>query len=138
MDNRTRAKILLGEVIDDEELIEQVVTVCRCFFGEEDQRGFATRIRMLWFNLRENEVFHERVNQGYYSPEELCVITHAQIKPRPQKQQHHQSHKERKSHYTCGKCHGNDVTYSQLQTRRGDEGFTNYFYCATCGNRWKQ
>lgn len=37
----------------------------------------------------------------------------------------------------CGKCHKNNCTYNQLQTRSADEPMTTFVLCNNCGNRWK-
>ncbi len=39
--------------------------------------------------------------------------------------------------YKCKKCKSQKTWSYQLQTRSGDEGFTNYINCSNCGNRWK-
>ena len=38
---------------------------------------------------------------------------------------------------TCGKCKGNRLKYSQMQTRSADEPMTVMWQCVDCGNRWK-
>lgn len=39
--------------------------------------------------------------------------------------------------YTCGKCHKNECTYYQLQTRSADEPMTTFITCLNCYHRWK-
>lgn len=37
----------------------------------------------------------------------------------------------------CGKCHSRNTTYTLMQTRRADEGSTEFWFCRDCGKRWK-
>lgn len=37
----------------------------------------------------------------------------------------------------CPKCRSRNTTYTLLQTRRADEGATEYWYCRQCNKRWK-
>lgn len=37
----------------------------------------------------------------------------------------------------CGRCHKKRCYFYQLQTRGGDEGYTNFVTCINCGNRWR-
>jgi DNA-directed RNA polymerase subunit M/transcription elongation factor TFIIS len=37
----------------------------------------------------------------------------------------------------CGRCRSNKIHYSQLQTRSGDEGMTNFYRCLTCNHSWR-
>ena len=39
--------------------------------------------------------------------------------------------------FTCRKCHKNQCTYYQMQTRSADEPMTTFVQCISCGNRWK-
>jgi len=39
--------------------------------------------------------------------------------------------------YTCGRCHKNECTYYQLQTRSADEPMTTFVTCLNCGKRWR-
>jgi transcription elongation factor S-II len=39
--------------------------------------------------------------------------------------------------FTCRKCHKNQCTYYQMQTRSADEPMTTFVTCIPCGNRWK-
>lgn len=39
--------------------------------------------------------------------------------------------------FTCRKCHKNECTYYQMQTRSADEPMTTFVTCILCGNRWK-
>lgn len=39
--------------------------------------------------------------------------------------------------YRCGRCGKRECTYSQAQTRSGDEAMTTFVTCTNCGNRWK-
>lgn len=45
--------------------------------------------------------------------------------------------KRKEGLYTCFKCKGKQTTYTQLQTRRADEGMTTYVKCIKCGNSWR-
>jgi transcription elongation factor S-II len=37
----------------------------------------------------------------------------------------------------CIRCKGINTTYTQLQTRRGDECITSFALCYDCEKRWK-
>ena len=37
----------------------------------------------------------------------------------------------------CPRCRSRRTTYSLLQTRSGDEGMTQFWFCEECGRRWK-
>lgn len=39
--------------------------------------------------------------------------------------------------YTCGRCHKNECSYYQLQTRSADEPMTTFVTCLNCGKRWR-
>ena len=39
--------------------------------------------------------------------------------------------------FKCRKCHSNQCTYYQMQTRSADEPMTTFVTCINCGNRWK-
>lgn len=45
---------------------------------------------------------------------------------------------EESTMFQCRKCKSRLITYTQAQTRSADEPMTVFFYCATCGNRWRQ
>ena len=37
----------------------------------------------------------------------------------------------------CRSCKSNKITVEQRQTRSADEGFTVFFTCVSCGQRWR-
>jgi DNA-directed RNA polymerase subunit M/transcription elongation factor TFIIS len=39
--------------------------------------------------------------------------------------------------FKCGKCGQRKCTYTLAQTRRADEGMTQFIRCMVCNNRWK-
>ncbi|KAM9785928.1 transcription elongation factor A protein 2 [Neosynchiropus ocellatus] len=39
--------------------------------------------------------------------------------------------------FVCGKCHGKNCSYTQVQTRSADEPMTTFVVCNGCGDRWK-
>lgn len=39
--------------------------------------------------------------------------------------------------YQCKRCKSKRCIYYQMQTRSGDEGFTSFFQCTECSNRWR-
>ena len=39
--------------------------------------------------------------------------------------------------FECARCHKNETTYYQLQTRSADEAMTTFIECINCGNKWK-
>ena len=38
---------------------------------------------------------------------------------------------------TCPKCGNNDAYYWTVQTRRGDEGATEFYRCTKCKHTWR-
>jgi DNA-directed RNA polymerase subunit M/transcription elongation factor TFIIS len=42
---------------------------------------------------------------------------------------------QRKNFVVCSKCKSADVSFTQKQTRSGDEGMTSFVTCNVCGNR---
>lgn len=40
--------------------------------------------------------------------------------------------------FTCRKCKGQRIRYTELQMRSGDEGMTRFFRCHTCQHFWRQ
>ena len=40
--------------------------------------------------------------------------------------------------FHCGRCHGNNCSYYQLQTRSADEPMTTFVTCLNCGKKWKE
>ena len=38
----------------------------------------------------------------------------------------------------CPTCSGNQITYTQAQTRSADEGMTTFFFCESCKARWRE
>ena len=41
------------------------------------------------------------------------------------------------SQYHCDRCHMNQCSYYELQTRSADEAMTVFITCIVCGNKWK-
>ena len=39
--------------------------------------------------------------------------------------------------FKCMKCKKNQCSYTELQTRGGDESMTIFIRCVNCGNSWK-
>ncbi len=39
---------------------------------------------------------------------------------------------------TCPKCGHNEAYYWTVQTRRGDEGATEFYRCTKCGTTWRR
>jgi len=39
--------------------------------------------------------------------------------------------------FKCGKCKKRECTYTEMQTRGGDEAMTIFVRCCNCGNSWK-
>jgi transcription elongation factor S-II len=40
--------------------------------------------------------------------------------------------------FTCKKCHNNECTYYEMQTRSADESATIFVTCLKCGKNWKE
>lgn len=84
---------------------------------------------------------------------ELCVRTVASMCPssiRPQVFAGMDTEVERLSKVTlrntgavstmfeCPKCEARNCSYTELQTRSGDEGTTIFLFCHTCSHKWTQ
>tara|TARA_B110000977_G_C10896393_1_gene423470 strand:- start:221 stop:763 length:543 start_codon:yes stop_codon:yes gene_type:complete len=40
--------------------------------------------------------------------------------------------------FHCGRCHAENCSYYQLQTRSADEPMTTFVTCLNCGKKWKE
>lgn len=71
------------------------------------------------------EIFPE----GYYDADQACYERDQRGRPK--------NEPRTDAGQPCGKCHSRNTTYTLMQTRRADEGSTEYWFCRDCGKRWK-
>ncbi|AOM63451.1 putative transcription elongation factor S-II-related protein [Heterosigma akashiwo virus 01] len=99
-------------------------------------------------------VLNSLLNDKLWTAEQFVHLTHDELDPsmhewkkyvqmkwfdkyKQDKENNEQTNQENSGLLQCSKCKSNNTTYNQLQTRRGDEGITNFAFCFSCGNRWK-
>ena len=121
----------------------------------EVQQGSETlyrrKVRSIAFNLRNvkrNPRWAREVLSGKIPVEKAVWQTHREMFPEAYYDADQACYeREQRSHtkddtrtdagQPCGKCHSRNTTYTLMQTRRADEGSTEYWYCRDCGKRWK-
>lgn len=95
-----------------------------------------------------NERLFKRLISKEFKPYEIATMNHQYSFPEKWKElldektkrdrYLYEINKEMAStQHTCGRCHKNQTTYYQLQTRSADEPMTTFVTCLNCGNRWK-
>lgn len=113
---------------------------------------YKNRLRSRVINLKDarNPRLRESVRLGYISPEKLAVMTPEEMASDEMKKLREKLTKEAINDHQmartqgakttllkCGKCKGNNVEYTEMQTRSADEPMTTFAYCQDCGHRWK-
>ena len=89
------------------------------------------------------------VNNGEVKSQDIAFMTHQELCPEKweqlikakiirDKNKFEQKLEAMTDRYTCRKCHSKKFSYTQLQTRSGDEGITTYLTCLDCGTRMKK
>jgi DNA-directed RNA polymerase subunit M/transcription elongation factor TFIIS len=109
-----------------------------------------------WNNTKFVNLYTDRLRSIYLNLDKLSLvnckktafITHQEMKPEkwdPLIQLKIQKDKNKfeinvqsaTDTFTCRKCHKNQCTYYQQQTRSADEPMTTFVQCINCDNRWK-
>jgi transcription elongation factor S-II len=112
---------------------------------------YRSKSRCIFGNLKgnnNNSRLMERLRMGEFTPHELATMSHDRLYPEHwkeiideeelrQKSAYEQQHVAKTDRYRCGKCHKNQCSYYELQTRSADEPSTLFISCINCGNRWK-
>lgn len=119
------------------------------------RRRYKTYFQKVYFNLFINDCakdVQQRVKNGDLKLRDIVSTHHVDLNPEimieakkrydhllfvsGQSDQMKMMQSERKSGIKCAKCKSDKVEYTQLQTRSGDEGISNFALCV-CGHRWK-
>uniref|UniRef100_A0A7E4UNI4 Transcription elongation factor n=1 Tax=Panagrellus redivivus TaxID=6233 RepID=A0A7E4UNI4_PANRE len=118
----------------------------------DTSKEYMAAIRSRVFNLRDkkNPALRENILTGQLAPERFARMTADEMASDEMKNLREAFTKEGINEhqmavtegtptdmFKCGKCHQNNCTYNQLQTRSADEPMTTFVFCRSCGNRWK-
>jgi transcription elongation factor S-II len=119
---------------------------------QEHRRQVQDEIRSRVLNLKDpkNPKLRESVRLGLIAPEKFACMTAEEMASDDLKKMRAQFTKEaiddhqmartqgaKTSLLKCGKCKGNNIAYSEMQTRSADEPMTTFAFCQDCGNRWR-
>ena len=142
-------EILEGMVKSPEDLAELIEDTIFQKFKQTNPK-YKNQIRSRVFNLKDkkNPALRENVLCGTIAPEKLAVMTSEEMASDEVKNQRQAFIKEgidaarlavaegtKTDLLKCGKCHKNNCTYNQLQTRSADEPMTTFVMCNECGHR---
>jgi transcription elongation factor S-II len=108
---------------------------------------YKDRLWSIYSNLRNTDLI-ELVNNGSIKSHSIAFMTHQEMQPERWKELidikiQRDKHKfeinieAATDTFTCRKCHKNQCTYYQMQTRSADEPMTTFVQCISCGNKWK-
>jgi len=119
---------------------------------KETNEKYRNRIRSRVSNLKDQKNPELRINVllGGITPERLAVLTSEEMASKELKQQRSQLNSKAINEYQlavdegtgtdlvqCKRCKQNNCAYTEVQTRSADEPMTLFFFCKSCGNRWK-
>ena len=107
---------------------------------------YLTHLRSILNNL--NEKLINEVKTGAIKSHTIAFMTHQELdhdrwaqlieaKSKRDKNKFETNVAAATDTFTCRKCHKNQCTYYQMQTRSADEPMTTFVTCIPCGNRWK-
>jgi transcription elongation factor S-II len=107
---------------------------------------YLDRLRTIIFNLNEDII--DNIQKGIVKPQIIAFMTHQELKPskwdlliqekmKKDKYKYENNIQASTDTFTCKKCHSNNCTYYQMQTRSADEPMTTFVTCIDCGKRWK-
>lgn len=108
---------------------------------------YKDRLWSIYSNLNNPDLI-ELVNSETIKSHAIAFMTHQEMRPEKWKELIDAKIKRDKHKFennieaatdtfTCRKCHKNQCTYYQMQTRSADEPMTTFVQCISCGNRWK-
>jgi transcription elongation factor S-II len=108
---------------------------------------YKDRLWSVYSNLNNAELI-ELVNNETIKAHTIAFMTHQEMRPdkwkdlidaKIKRDKHKFEHniEAATDTFTCRKCHKNQCTYYQMQTRSADEPMTTFVQCIPCGNRWK-
>jgi transcription elongation factor S-II len=108
---------------------------------------YKDRLWSIYSNLNNQDLI-ELVNSETIKAHTIAFMTHQEMRPEKWKELIDAKIKRDKHKFennieaatdtfTCRKCHKNQCTYYQMQTRSADEPMTTFVQCISCGNRWK-
>jgi len=108
---------------------------------------YKDRLWSIYSNLN-NQDLVDLVNSETIKAHTIAFMTHQEMRPEKWKELIDAKIKRDKHKFennieaatdtfTCRKCHKNQCTYYQMQTRSADEPMTTFVQCISCGNRWK-
>lgn len=119
---------------------------------EDPHTKYNFLINLITDHIKENEFhFKEKLLKGEITPSEFVSLTKDDVLTKEDKEKIKKINEENMNkamvpkppsfsskNYTCPKCHKNNVSFMQLQTRSADEPMTTFFTCGDCGYKWKR
>jgi transcription elongation factor S-II len=157
---RSNIRKMINERFDDEKAsINLEKGIFNYTLKEADQRKivkkwdnkffvqiYLSHLRSILNNL--NEKMINEVKSGLIKSHTIAFMTHQELdhdrwaplidaKSKRDKNKFETNLAAATDTFTCRKCHKNQCTYYQMQTRSADEPMTTFVTCIPCGNRWK-
>ncbi|MEN2497726.1 MAG: Transcription elongation factor A protein 1, partial [Marteilia pararefringens] len=122
-----------------------------CYKTHPDISKYKTHMRSRVLNLKntKNTGLMSKIFNGVIDPKDYSHMTTAELASESLKKEiqeiNSQTMKERmigrntssSSILKCPKCKGKNCSYTQMQTRSGDEPMTNFCFCSDCGVTWR-
>jgi transcription elongation factor S-II len=110
-------------------------------------RIYVDRLRSVFINLSNTDIA-ERLTNGDIKAQDIAFLSHQEMAPGQwselinqkmikDKYKFEMNVQSATDTFTCRKCHKNQCTYYQQQTRSADEPMTTFVQCINCDNRWK-
>ena len=115
---------------------------------------YTDKLKSIYSNLNPKSYIHnksllKRLKSKEFKPHEIAFMSHQEMLPdmwRPLIEKKHARDKSAvevnlsaaTDQFHCFKCHKNQCTFYEMQTRSADEPMTTFINCLNCGNRWKQ
>lgn len=115
---------------------------------------YTNKLKSIYSNLNPKSYIHnksllKRLKSKEFKPHEVAFMSHQEMLPdmwRPLIEKKHARDKSAvevnlsaaTDQFHCFKCHKNQCTFYEMQTRSADEPMTTFINCLNCGNRWKQ